>query len=835
MHKRLILTLSLAVLVHTAFAQNSYVLTVPGGFPEMVSSDVLSLLGQGSRKKWNLETGGPTNNPGILLQLIDNPQFKTKESYRFESNGETRITISSSSQEGLVFGLYKYLRTLGYKFYLPGTLYTLIPSLQNPFGPKKNIVDKPFLQVRDFFGTGGFGSGMTDPDKSVQEAWLQWKVRNGFGSAYQLSGHRGENFILENKATLRQHPDWLASPLTGNDQSDQGIKLNYLNKDALNFFVDWTIESLTRKSYQRPPPGHSDFVSIEPSDGGGYLNDLSKNAGKKLPSISDQVYAAANLAAQKLDRAFPNHPNIGVNLYAYSGHAEPPSFKLHPRVFVQLIPYQFQTVAYGPSFIKLWKEKASRFGLYDYLNYADAQFDLPGGLTLDQAMKRLVHSVKSGSEGTTYETSYSKFATGIPLWVIGRYMTDGDADWKKNLDIISADLFKNGKQPAGKLFSLFYTSAFNVNDLGNALALVESAGQAENDANVKLRLNELRQYLYYAHLVYQSRNETRGSLKERFVPVAEYAWKIYESGIIHSYRIMQLVSYAFLNIDRATPDYASYQELHTAWFPETERNRSAWARIQQVKPSTIEEQGYQALKKNYPVSASSSAISWNEVLKSFSQNHKPKKKMVVGGDNLARGYFGIYSEKPTEVKMEFKLTGSGQTRITISGIDNNYSSPQVFTSEQKTGSLKLDIPAGETSFFINTSPGTSYRLEVKIDEGIIYFDGSPRGIIAFYKDFSAPPDSYTYDPEFYPSHVFIPSSARTVNYKVQLNALAITAPSGKRMNTDLIFSETGGFETRSFKVLPAEAGRLWKAAVSGNFNYSFLNIPDRYFLLEGKN
>ena len=238
------------------FAQSQaiYSLYTPPGFPAQYQSDYISLLQQGTSQKWNTAEIQNRVSKGIILQLADHANFTAKESYRIETNGNSLLTITSSSTEGLIFGMYKHLRSLGYKFYLPGTLYTLIPSLQNPFGPKKNIVDKPFLQVRDFFGTGGFGSGFTDPDKSVQEAWLQWKVRNGFGSAYQLSGHRGENFILENKATLRQHPDWLVSPLTGNDQSDQGIKLNYLNKEALNFFVDWTIEAFTRKSYQPPPP-----------------------------------------------------------------------------------------------------------------------------------------------------------------------------------------------------------------------------------------------------------------------------------------------------------------------------------------------------------------------------------------------------------------------------------------------------------------------------------------------------------------------------------------------------------------------------------------------------
>ena len=58
------------------------------------------------------------------------------------------------------------------------------------------------MQVRNFFGTGGFGSGNSDADRSVEKSWNRWKIRNGFGASYHLAGHNGDNFIFGNKAVL---------------------------------------------------------------------------------------------------------------------------------------------------------------------------------------------------------------------------------------------------------------------------------------------------------------------------------------------------------------------------------------------------------------------------------------------------------------------------------------------------------------------------------------------------------------------------------------------------------------------------------------------------------
>jgi hypothetical protein len=815
---------------------SSFSIYAPVDFPKEILSDYINLLNNATSKQWQAASQEKEVNSGIILKIATDPSFKTKESFHLQSNGKTLLLISSSSNEGLIFGFYKHLRSLGFKFYLPDELYTITPTVTNPFGPRKNIYDKPFLQVRNFFGTGGFGTNNPDPDKSVEKGWNLWRYRNGFGVSYQLAGHSGENFIMENKEKLRQNPQWLASPLSGNMQEDMTIKLNYLNNDALNFFVDWTLQPFTKSNYKLPPPNHTEFVSIEPSDGSGYLNDLPENKNKKLPSISDQVYGAANLAAEKLDKLFPNHPNIGVNLYAYSSHAAPPSFPLHPRVFVQLIPYQFQNIAFGPSFIKLWAEKVKRFGIYDYFRYPDAQFDVPGGISLIETMKRLIHSVKSGSEGTHYETSYSKFSTGIPLWVIGRYLADGDADWKKNLDLLCKDLYKNSSGPINDLFGLFYKEpSFSMSYLGNAVAFVDKASQSERDEQAQKRILELKKYLQFIHLVNQLRNVKAGSLKDRSLPLIEYAWKLYETKIIHSYRIIQLISYSFLNVDKSEKDYALYQQLHIDWFPETERSKSAWNKIPQIISPAEVENNFQSLKKLYPVSNPSQSYTFSELKQSLTGKLQPKKELVISGDQLSRGYFGFMSEKPAEIKIRYSLTsGTLPPKISLSGIDNNYTSPIAFNLDKPNGELKFTLPAGETSLFINASEGTTYRMQINIDNGLFFFDGAPRGPIAFYRKFSDPANLYTYEPPFYPSYIYFPKDAQTIEYKVQLNALSITSPSGKHPVSKVIQTENSGVETRTFSINQAESGKLWKAVITGNYNYNFINIPDRYFLLEEK-
>jgi hypothetical protein len=438
----------------SAIPPGNFQLAYPNDFPSEVAADLEMLLEKTTGQSWDLLPGRPTQW-GFNLSVNTNGSYKTGESCLITGNGKNLIQFQAPTINGLIFGVYRYLRDLSFKFYLPDELYTKVPDKVNIFSKISKTVT-PFLRIRDFFGTGDFGSGKTDTDKSVQRAWQLWKWRNGFGSEFSLDGHAGETFNLNNVSVLEKNPSWTATPVKQNGQVNTSAKLNYFNPAAVDYFTEWAIRKYTDKNYKVPPVYIRDMTSIEPADGGGFMPGSATINGTKLNTISDQVFYAANIAAQKLDKLFPNHPNIGVNLYAYSGHADVPSFPLHPRVFVQIIPYQFQNIAFGPAFIKRWSAKARRFGLYDYFKYPDSHWDLPAGYSLDELMTRALHAAKAGSEGTTYESSYSKFATAIPLWVLSRYLADGDAKWEQQYNQLIKDMYGSISPVMQKLFKIFF-------------------------------------------------------------------------------------------------------------------------------------------------------------------------------------------------------------------------------------------------------------------------------------------------------------------------------------------------------------------------------------------
>jgi hypothetical protein len=829
--KKIYILLALAYPFLSFAQQTSYSINFPSDFPADPKADIVNLLNRATSKQWEVsDKKDPLK--GIVLKYKDNPGFKTKESFRVESNGIDLLTISSSSTAGLIFGMYKHLRTLGYKFYLPDELYTITPSVKKPFGPKKDIVDQPFLQVREFFGTGGFGSGRTDPDNSVEKSWNIWSLRNGFGSAYSLAGHRGENFVLENETKLASHSEWLASPLKKDGSLNTEVKLNYLNKEAVDFYTDWTIGSF-KNNFKIPAPNITEFVSIEPSDGGGYPNDFGPS-NKKLPSISDQVFGAANLAAAKLDRLFPDRPNIGVNLYAYSSHAEPPTFALNPRVFVQIIPYQFQNVAFGPAFIKRWASKAKRFGLYDYYKYPDSYWDLPGGLTIEELMKRAIHAAKSGSEGTSYESSYSKFSTGVPLWILGQYMGSGNPDWEPNYDHLIIDLYGAAAPAIKKLFGLFYRQPnFNLAQLRTATNYIRQAINEAKDERIIQRINELKLYLVYIYMYFESQDEKNGNLEQRSLPLTKIALTLYEKKIIHSYRIMQLVSYGFLNAKTSDASLASrYHRLHILTFPETDDPDAYWKKNYTYSMPELSKM-FDDIGLNQNLTEPASVSSISDQIKVSKLSYKSKNKITIRGNAYVRGYFSLFAEKPTTITLNWSLTND-QGKVpsaTISGTDLSYQAVYDYPLSGNSGNISVSLPAGKSDFFINASTGSTYTLEMQLNGAYCFFGSSPRGKMQFLDENG----THSYDPKIYPSYFYMPENVTEVQYRVQSDALKIIAPSGVTVKTKLIRTGSDTFEIRSFVPSSDQKGKFWKAVINNNYNYEMLNIPDVYFLFQEKN
>ena len=812
-----------------------YELSYPANFSTAVLADLKMLLEKATGKSWVTIKDREVTR-GIKLIISETGNFKTGESCLINSNGKDLIQFQALTNKGLAFGVYRYLRDLGFKFYLPDELYTIIPSTVNIFSNYNQTVT-PFLRIRDFFGTGGLGSGLTDPDLSVEKDWELWKLRNGLGSEFVLDGHAGEAFNLDNATVLEKNSSWTATPIKKGGQVDEATKLNYFNPDAITFFADWVIRKFTDKNYKLPPPNVRDMVSIEPADGGGYKTGSATIDGIELNTVSDQVFFAANKAAQKLDKLFPDHPQIGINLYAYSHHADVPSFKLHPRVFVQIIPYQFQNIAFGPIFIKRWSEKVKRFGLYDYYKYADNYMDLPGGYTLDQLMIRALHAARAGSEGTSYESSYSKFATGIQIWVLSRFMADSDTQWNSQYNNLITSLYGKSAAPVKKIFDLFYRQVqFGAAELKTSFTLLSNAESLNKDAVVAKRLEELRLYLIYVRLQHSSLNLKNGNLEQRTLPVFKMAWTLYEKKIVHSYRIMQLVSYGFLNTPGTDAAMQQrHQQLHLLTFPETNDANAYW---KQNKSSSIysekELEAFieTALKELPDEAVVQDKKDLHEIISKEELSLNTVKTTSFQSNSLHRASFNFYSAKPVTITINWTMTNaeSKKPEATISGINKSYTKLYDQQIEGQKGTFSLDLSAGESSFFVNASTATTYKFDVSLNGAYIYFSPTPRISIAFFDDNKTP----TYQPPYFPCYFYVPEGTQFVKYKIQGNTLAIYPPGEAAIKTELIETLSDDFSIRSFKVSPSEQGKFWKAVVAGNFNYELVSIPDQWFILQPK-
>ena len=816
---------------------NEFQISYPSDFPVEIVTDLKLLMEKLTSKSWS-PVKEQTIQCGFILSINSDEKYKTGESCRIISNGKGLIRFHATTINGLIFGVYRHLRDNGFKFYLPDELYTILPEKTALFDKTDKIVT-PHLRIRTFFGTGGFGSGATDPDFSVKKDWQRWMWQNGFGSEFELAGHVGETFNLNNADILEKNPSWTASPIKTNGQVNVATKLNYFNPDAVDFFTNWVIRKFTDKNYKPSASYIRDMVSIDPADGGGFKEGTATVKGVKLNTISDQVFFAANEAAKKLDKLFPNHPNIGVNLYAYSNHADVPNFKLNPRVFVQIIPYQFQNIAFGPAFIKRWSEKVTRFGLYDYFKYPDSNFDLPGGYSLDELMTRAMHAGNAGSEGTTYESSYSKFATAIPLWVLIRYMADGNMNWEEQYNQLIKDLYGKATPAIEKLFQLFYRqSKFGDAEIKVSYDQIQKAESINKSDLIKKRVEELKLYLSYVQVYRASQNLQTGNLEQRMLPVFKMAWTLYEKKIIHSYRIMQLASYAFLNTPG--PDAATskrYQELHSLTFPETADKNAFWKsdKISAMYSEKELTNLYQSNRIKSTATTTGTAktnLSVKELIDESKKQFNAISNFKIQIGSYTRGYFSIYAEKPTEINISWFLTGDNpKPTTTISGTNKNYTAVYDKIISSLKGSYAIKIPAGESYFFINAADKTTCQLTINLNDSWAYFEPSPRTAMAFIDKNNA----FSYQPLYYPTYFFVPKDITEIRYKVQVNALSIFSPDGKPATaTTLHETMHGGFEIRSFKVEPQYRGKFWKAVIGGNYNYELLNIPNVWYMLEPK-
>jgi hypothetical protein len=77
------------------------------------------------------EYGSTMPSQGIIFKY-DN-SIGSGNTCKVESDGIAVLRFTAAEDNGLNFGAYRYMAELGFRFYLPGTIWEKIPAISSPF------------------------------------------------------------------------------------------------------------------------------------------------------------------------------------------------------------------------------------------------------------------------------------------------------------------------------------------------------------------------------------------------------------------------------------------------------------------------------------------------------------------------------------------------------------------------------------------------------------------------------------------------------------------------------------------------------------------------------
>ena len=170
--------LTTAVLVLCMSCAQAQTVYYPQGSSQLLKStaeDAAMLLQKAIRNsQFNVQPYSSLPSSGIIF--IYDQTITDNQACRVESDGAGFIRLSASQDNGLCYGIYQYLYTLGFRFYQPGTIWETIPSLGSAFKKTDSIFTNSY-KYKTWFISGG--QNYWAMDNSTTYSWDNYRGNNG--------------------------------------------------------------------------------------------------------------------------------------------------------------------------------------------------------------------------------------------------------------------------------------------------------------------------------------------------------------------------------------------------------------------------------------------------------------------------------------------------------------------------------------------------------------------------------------------------------------------------------------------------------------------------------
>lgn len=280
-----------------------------------------------AQAEWEKIVGAPYGMParGLYKNRLRLPGDTGKPEGASTEPKET-LEVWGLDERGSFNAVCGYLRKLGARWYLPGELGEVLPSMKTIPLPEIDETVLPDFPLRQFnfrFSTAG-------PETSM------WVMRLGLRNDERLQIAHGISTMTNHQGVFDAHPDWFAiyGGKTDFKPGDSKCQVCYSNDELFHETVRWARTLLDTYQFET--------VSIMPPDGYTSICQCKKCKGKDSPErnerglLSDHVWDFVNRVAKEIAKS---HPRANVLNCAYGVYTLPPLKikKLEPNVQVCIV------------------------------------------------------------------------------------------------------------------------------------------------------------------------------------------------------------------------------------------------------------------------------------------------------------------------------------------------------------------------------------------------------------------------------------------------------------------------------------------------------------------
>ncbi len=810
-----------------------------------------------------------TSLPQSGIILIYDSTITNNQACRVESDGLNYIKFSASQDNGLCFGIYQYIQHLGFRFYQPGSVWEIIPSLISPYRKMDSIYSTKF-KYNSWTVSGGHNRWIMDNNASYGwdtyfgengHNWALYQRRNGMTGQYRFAGHNSGILTGSNLSTWQNNPCYVASYNNSRQVNTQSVP--DVNSVAAMQLWSSTIEQ-KYSAYRNAVLGNINLymnlyrnfnynnynVGIEVPDGARWGNTKDNlgcnNTG--YAKESDQNITLANYTAQKIGGQYPNQR---FQLYAYSTHADIPSANIliNEKLDIQLIPGVYQNLTSTNGLRNRWYNRNKNISEYNYLNLSGWSGETPS-FNLSDFKATLQIAKDKKSQGLIWESSPAKFGS-LPFLLAANRNLEINISVENTLKEFCDNMFAGAGNSIYNLL-LFWTESKNLaGGVSNKYRvplylnmITEAEQQIQNEPEVvKERLRELKAYLHYMIMYYNWAGDQRtdSAKMEKAAALCIYLAKTNKLQLVNSYYLIATITGKYSNSGSFYQQYncingSAYQNGNLSLITAAEIDNN----FQNDKAI------YSNLIRHYKFETASFIKDRFDAA-----DLNPLKKINVqlsytnGLDYYNRIEFFIKAPAAGNFTIDynprFDMPDKGYINFTVESTDRALEIIKDFSIERNAGAgtLTINLPsAGTYKLSVISKYKSAVNLDITANKNFFYKSGAFFGkATEIYQNNYAGMPGYFYIPGgisklYFSVHNSNPSGKGFASSETINNAFAIKDNNGKTLTARFV---TPNDSALFYIDLPEESkGKFCRVTKMGNYSLVFSNISNVLWYAEPK-